>query len=323
MRNGWKPLLANRTIGLKDGEALSHPLISKTLERAQQKVEQQNFELRKNLLKYDNVMNDQRKVIYEQRREIMEGDIGTGNVVGDMAADMRHGMIEAIVTAHMPPGSYAEQWDTGALQAECAAILNLDLPITDWAGEEGIADEEILDRIADASDKAMAKKAADAGPETMLRVEKAVILQMLDQHWKEHLLALDHLRQGINLRAFGQRDPLNEYKAEAFEMFEAMLDGLQESVTRTLSYVEIDPELQAINLMPRANLDHVQTNADDIDTPVHQNAPNQTAKAVPETKVDMNPNDPATWIHTPRNAPCPCGSGKKYKHCHGRIAATG
>lgn len=322
-----EPLLANRTIGLKDGEALSHPLISKTLERAQQKVEQQNFEMRKNLLKFDNVMNDQRKVIYEQRREVMDAKPGD-TIVGDMATDMRHDTIEGIVAAYMPPGSYSEQWDTDALEAECAAILNLDLPIKDWAAEEGIADEEILERMMDASDKMMAKKAAEAGPEIMNRVEKAIILQMLDQHWKDHLLALDHLRQGINLRAFGQRDPLNEYKAEAFEMFESMLNALRESVTRTLSFVEIDPELQAINLIPRANLDNVQTNEAELEaapTPVHQLAPNQTAqaKAVPEKKVELDPNDPATWIHTPRNAPCPCGSGKKYKHCHGRIAATG
>lgn len=318
-----EPLLANRTIGLKDGEALSHPLISKTLERAQQKVEQQNFEMRKNLLKFDNVMNDQRKVIYEQRLDIMEG-----RDVEDMARDMRHATIESIVTAHMPPGSYAEQWDMASLAADCVAVLNLDLPVEDWAAEEGIADEEILDRIMDASDKMMAEKTANAGTDVMRRVEKALILQMLDQHWKEHLLALDHLRQGINLRAFGQRDPLNEYKAEAFEMFEGMLDGLRETVARTLSFVEIDPELKAINLMPRANLDNVTAQRGDMphadEGNTNNTAPAQQSAAVrPQTRVEFDQNDPDTWLHTPRNALCPCGSGKKYKHCHGKIAANG
>lgn len=332
-----EPLLANRTIGLKDGEALSHPLISKTLERAQQKVEQQNFEMRKNLLKFDNVMNDQRKVIYDQRREIMEGN-ATGlaggnrnnNVVEEMAKDMRHTTIEMIVAAYMPPNSYAEQWDTQALEAECTAILNLTLPITDWAAEEGIADEEILERILDASDKMMAEKAANAGPEVMRRVEKALILQMLDQSWKEHLLALDHLRQGINLRAFGQRDPLNEYKAEAFELFSQMLDSLRETVTRTLSFVEIDPELQAINLMPKANLENTtKTHAEAADAipPAPQDSsgekPKQSVESRPQKKIEFDADNPDTWVHTPRNSACPCGSGKKYKHCHGKIAAAG
>ena len=309
------PLLAHRKIGLKEGEALAHPLISKTLERAQIKVEQQNYEIRKNLLKFDNVMNDQRKVIYEQRRDIMAEDD-----LADIIAEMRNDVIADIVERHMPPGSLPDQWDTQTMEHEAARILGVDAYITEWAKEEGIGEEEIESRLRDMADKHMASKAVDQSAPVMRRIEKAILLQQLDTHWKEHLLALDHLRQGINLRAFAQRDPLNEYKAEAFAMFQDMLDRLREAVTMTLSLVEIDPERGALNLMPKANLDDVETNHPDSDTSEQKNKSNPMASVTPIKKA-FDKNDPTTWGRVARNEPCPCGSGKKYKHCHGAIEA--
>ena len=230
-------LLNNERVGLEKGEHLELPLISKLVERAQKKIEQMHFEVRKNLLKFDNVMNDQRKVIYEQRRELMEAED-----IDETIKDMRHGVIEDTVRACIPPGAYAEKWDIEALDTELQRLLAMDLPVEDWAKEEGIADAEMLERIIDAADKRMAEKVANVGADMWRRLEKGIALQMLDQHWKEHLLNLDHLRQGINLRAFGQRDPLNEYKAEAFGMFEAMLDQLNDTITSTLSFVEVSIE---------------------------------------------------------------------------------
>ena len=221
-------------LGLQEGEAIIHSWINKALEKAQQKVENHNFEIRKNLLKFDNVMNDQRKVIYEQRREIMDSP-----EVSQTIADMRHEMIEALVRRHIPANSYPEQWDLKALQDEIRHAFNLPLPVEDWAKEEGIDEEALIERINGAADRKMAEKAANYGPETMRSVEKSLLLQLLDQAWKEHLLHLDHLRQGINLRAYGQRDPLNEYKREAFEMFEQMLVHLRGSITTLLMHVEI------------------------------------------------------------------------------------
>lgn len=306
------PLLAHRKIGLKEGEALAHPLISKTLERAQIKVEQQNYEIRKNLLKFDNVMNDQRKVIYEQRREIMAADD-----LSDLITEMRYDVIADIVERNMPPGSYPDQWDTAVMESESLRVLGIHAPISQWAGEDGIGEEEIESRLRDMADKHMAGKAAQNSGNVMRRVEKAILLQQLDTNWKEHLLSLDHLRQGINLRAFGQRDPLNEYKAEAFAMFQGMLDRLRESVTLTLSMVEINPEHGALNIMPRANFDDVETNHPDPDSA--KTAKNPMASVTPIKKA-FDKNDPATWGKVQRNELCPCGSGKKYKHCHGQIS---
>ncbi|QQG35621.1 MAG: preprotein translocase subunit SecA [Micavibrio aeruginosavorus] len=317
-------LLAHKHIGLKDGEALVHPWISKALERAQAKVEGHNFEIRKNLLKFDNVMNDQRKVIYEQRREIM-----AANTIEDLVTSMRHEVIENLVSRCIPPRSYPDAWEMGTLKAEIQGTLNLDLPVDQWAKEEGIADEEILERLIDESDKHIALKAAQTGPEMFRKLEKAMVLQQLDSHWKEHLLHLDHLRQGINLRAFAQRDPLNEYKTEAFGMFEQMLAQLRESITKTLSFVEfsINQEAAAQMLAQRAaQAQKMHATRQDpalmgmgvgtVTEPAGTTRNN--VQQFPERRA-FDKDDPTTWGSTQRNAPCPCGSGKKYKHCHGQL----
>ncbi len=330
-------LLANKKIGLQEGEALEHPWISKMLERAQAKVEGMHFEIRKNLLKFDDVMNDQRKVIYEQRREIMDSDN-----IEEIIHDMRNETIEDMVEQCIPHNAYAEKWDTETLENEVLRLLNLQLPIREWAKEEGIADTEITERIIDAADKKMAEKAANATPEVWRKVEKMIMLQMLDQHWKEHLLNLDHLRQGINLRAFGQRDPLNEYKTESFQLFENMLHMLRETVTMTLSMVELNIDPGATSLSIPA------IGGDNSEQAIHEGrtdpammgegqsqpqgtAPQpvqpQQAQTISVTKmpqrIPFDKNNPDSWGKVKRNAPCPCGSGKKYKQCHGSIANRG
>lgn len=310
-------LLANSRIGLREGESLEHPLITKMLERAQAKVEGMHFEVRKNLLKFDNVMNDQRKVIYEQRREIMDA-----REIEELVRDMRYDVIEDMVASTIPPHAYSEQWDIETLKTETQRLLGLHLPLDEWAKEEGIADAEIVERIKAESDKKMAKKAADAGPEMWRRVEKSIVLQLLDQHWKEHLLALDHLRQGISLRAFGQRDPLNEYKTEAFGMFAGMLNLLRESVTMMLSLVEINVEGDRPMPGMGAPREMRETRTDPALMGTQQ-ASRETAQQRGETfrYQDFDKDNPETWGQVQRNAPCPCGSGKKYKQCHGKIVA--
>lgn len=317
--------LSNKHIGLKDGEALTHPWLSKALERAQQKVEQQNFEIRKTLLKFDNVYNDQRKVIYEQRREIMDA-----KNVEELVADIRHDVIDDLVRRCIPEHAYAEQWDVAALTAESNRLLGLQLPFADWAHEEGIDRETIHNRLTDESDRKMALKAATASPEIFRQIEKSLVLQTLDQHWKEHLLNLDHMRQGINLRAFAQRDPLNEFKAEAFGLFERMLYAMREAIVANISRVEfsISPEvLERLQQQQLAAMENArETHADPTATTENARHPNspQTGQveAFPSRRV-FNQNDPATWGSTSRNAPCPCHSGKKYKHCHGSLTANG
>ena len=223
-----------KKLGLEEGEAIIHPWINKALEKAQQKVEARNFDIRKQLLKYDDVMNDQRKVIYEQRREIMNAEDVNATVT-----DMRHEVIESLVNKTIPAGTYHEQWDLDTLAAEVAGTLNLDEDIKQWADEEGVADQEILERLLEASNRRLAEKAANYGSELFRMAEKSILLQVIDQQWKEHLLALDHLRQGINLRAYAQRDPLNEYKREAFNLFDEMLESVRHTITGALSNLEI------------------------------------------------------------------------------------
>ncbi len=310
--------LLKSNIGLKEGEALTHPWLSKALEKAQGRVEQQNFEMRKNLLKYDNVMNDQRKVIYDQRREIMEA----GDDLDELVDDMRHEVIEDLVYSCIPEKAYAEQWDTDTLTSETQRLLNLDLPIADWAKEEGIADNEILERIEERSDRKFKDKKDLAGLETWRHLQKSFVLQILDQNWKEHLLALDHLRQGINLRAFGQRDPLNEYKAEAFAYLESMLNKMRETVTQTLSMVEINIDPNIIEALDKQN--QQRTNEGRVDpalmgTSRPENTGAPTAVKPFPNKVAFDAADPDTWGKISRNTPCPCGSGNKYKHCHGKV----
>ncbi|TAN48122.1 MAG: preprotein translocase subunit SecA, partial [Rhodospirillales bacterium] len=287
-------------LGLKDGEAIVHPWINKALEKAQQKVEARNFEIRKNLLKFDDVMNDQRKVIYEQRRELM----ATADV-SEMVGGFRQEILDAMVARCIPEKAFAEEWDVSGLHEEVLRVFNLDLPVAEWAKEEGIAEAEIHERVADAVERKMAEKAANYGPDTMRQVEHSLLVQMLDQCWKEHLLALDHLRQGIGLRAYGQRDPLNEYKREAFNLFSVMLEGLKERVISLLSHVELRFEEPPEELLPQRQRQMYETRHDPALGPVADEMP-------------LDPNDPNSWSRTPRNSPCPCGSGKKYKHCHGK-----
>ena len=302
-------------LGLKEGEAIVHSWINKALEKAQQKVEAHNFDIRKNLLKYDNVMNDQRKVVYEQRREIMDAPEIAGTI-----EDMRHETVEEMVKKAIPANAYAEQWNVDGLHEEVRRILNLDLPIHEWAKEEGIAEAEIEERIRRAADEKMAQKAANYGPELMRAAEKSLLLQLLDQAWKDHLLHLDHLRQGINLRAYAQRDPLNEYKREAFELFEGMLSHLRETVTTVLSYVEMrvnHPE--DMEPQPVQGFESRQDPAlAAVGGPPDEGAlpDGMVRRVAPATVGSADEIDP----RTPRNAMCPCGSGKKYKHCHGRVA---
>ena len=311
-------------LGLKEGEAVIHPWVNKALAKAQQKVEARNYDIRKQLLKYDDVMNDQRKVVYEQRKEIMSAP-----EVAATIADMRAETIAATVALAIPENSLPEQWNVEALHAECLRLLALDLPVADWAKEEGVTSEEIEERIVAAADRKMAEKSAGYGPEMMRMAEKSLLLQILDQTWKDHLLSLDHLRQGINLRAYAQRDPLNEYKREAFELFEGMLVQLRDQVTAVLSHVELrfepppmpPPPPQFVEQHERepamADAGFAGFGAPPPPPPAPRRAPSNPAAPARGASLAAGPRAP--WAGTPRNAPCPCGSGKKYKHCHGRI----
>ena len=311
-----------RKLGLEEGEAIVHPWINKALEKAQQKVEARNFDIRKNLLKFDDVMNDQRKVIYQQRKELMDSDDVSATII-----DMRQNVIENLVSNCIPEKAYQEQWDTAGLHQEGLRIFGLDLPVDDWAKEEGVADEQILSRIVNAANTKMAEKAATWGPDVMREVEKNLLLQVLDQVWKEHLLSLDHLRQGIGLRAYGQKDPLNEYKGEAFDMFNGMLRELDERITTILAQMELqltDPS----EIGQPSNTETFEISQDPTYGGAYEGGESQnieenkivTSPIVLRESADViDPNDPSTWGKVGRNAPCPCGSGKKYKHCHGAL----
>ena len=303
-------------LGLKENEAIIHPWINKALEKAQQKVEARNFDIRKNLLKFDDVMNDQRKVIFEQRLDLMRDE-----AVDETVADMRHSVIDELVAKHIPANAYAEQWDVAGLDTALREVLTLELPVQDWAKEEGIADEEMRERIERRADEWMAGKVAKWSPDVMRYVEKSILLQTLDHLWREHLVMLEHLRQVIGLRGYGQRDPLNEYKAEAFSLFEAMISHLREAVTGQLMRVEI---VQPPSDEDAAKLPYMEAHKVNPDTGEDEMAlapaPKTPALAGNGTQVERNPNDPASWGKVGRNEECPCGSGKKYKHCHGRFS---
>jgi len=290
-------------LGLKEGEAIIHPWINKALEKAQEKVEGRNYEIRKHLLRFDDVMNDQRKVVYQQRKEIM-----AAADVSAMMADMRDEVIENLVARCVPTNALPDQWDTAALHEEVRRVFNLDLPIADWAKEEGIADAELRERISRAVGEKTAQKEALYGADIMRMAERSLLLQILDQQWKDHLLVLDHLRQGINLRAYAQRDPLNEYKREAFELFQQMLIALREQVVSVLAHVELRVE-RGDGAPPPGMTPPPPRGVETREDPA-------LASAAPEARAAAAP---APWARTPRNAPCPCGSGKKYKHCHGRV----
>jgi preprotein translocase subunit SecA len=311
-------------LGLKEGEAIIHPWINKAIERAQAKVEARNFDIRKNILKYDNVMNDQRKVVFEQRKEFMAEES-----VRETIDDMRHGVIEDVVSRAIPENAYAEQWDVAGLKENVVNFLNLDLPIEDWAKEEGIADDEIRERITKAADEAYAQRVEANTSEVMNYVEKQVLLQSLDHLWREHLVTLDHLRQVIGWRGLAQRDPLNEYKSEAFELFNALIGHLREQVTGQLMRIQVvfqQPEPQGLPPMFAQHLDPATgENEFDLAQGNALGAASALGFAAAAAEMDpassRNPNDPSTWGRVSRNEPCPCGSGKKFKHCHGQYVA--
>ena len=319
-------------LGLKENEAIIHPWINKALEKAQQKVEARNFDIRKNILKFDNVMNDQRKVVFDQRVEWMS-DEATAEIV----ADMRHNVIDDLVAKHVPENAYPEQWDTAGLKEELKRVLSLDLPVDEWGREEGIADEEIFTRVERRADEHMAAKVAQWGPDVIRYIEKSILLQTLDHLWREHLVMLDHLRQVIGLRGYGQRDPLNEYKAEAFTLFETMSQSLREAVTAQLMRIEIVaapppdqqptplPVMEAHKMDPTTGEDEMALAMAGAETLARHGIGPAAGGAAPAAARNAeaparNPKDPTSWGKVGRNEPCPCGSGKKFKHCHGRYA---
>ena len=302
------------SLGMKEGEAIIHPWVNKSLERAQAKVEGRNFDIRKQLLKFDDVMNDQRRAIFSQRREIMDSD-----EVGEIAADMRHQVIEDIVDEFLPPKSYADQWNTEGLKAAVRERLNMNLPVDEWAEEEGVDQEAMRERIEQATDTYMAEKEQGFGPENMRNIEKQVLLQMIDQKWRDHLVTLEHLRSVVGFRGYAQRDPLSEYKTEAFQLFETLLDGLRFDVTQRLAQIrpltdaEREEMLRQMVEQQKAGQEHLTMEHGD-----EHRSDDDADK--PEPLVEgFDEADPATWGNPSRNDICPCGSGKKFKHCHGAI----
>jgi preprotein translocase subunit SecA len=297
-----------RGLGIQDGEAIVHPWMNKALETSQRRVEQRNFEIRKNLLKFDDVINDQRKVIFEQRIDF----IRTADVA-PIIKDMRHSAIETIVNRCMPEKAYPEQWDTVGLQEMSEDVFGLSLPVADWAREEGIANEEVKERLERVVDTTYASKAATLGAERMRWIEKQVLLQIVDMRWREHLGQLDHLRSVIHLRGYGQRDPLNEFKSEAFQLFEKLLFDLRTQVTRSLMHLQNDgqqDDVQAATPPTRVQEIHADPNTGE----------NEMDEPSGPHPVGFDPKRPETWGKVSRNDACPCGSGKKYKHCHGSVA---
>ncbi len=298
------------TLGMQEGEAIIHPWVNKSLERAQSKVEGRNFDMRKNVLKFDDVMNDQRRVIFSQRREIM-----SATDLSEIASDMREQVIDDLIDEYMPPKTYADQWDTDGLHAAVVEKLNMDVPVQDWAAEEGVDDDEIRERLINAADEMMAQKAVAFGPENMRNIEKQVLLQTIDGKWREHLLTLEHLRSVVGFRGYAQRDPLNEYKNESFQLFETMLDSLRETVTQQLARVRPLSEEEQ-----REMLEQFQTQQAEAQKAGKQAEAVAEAEASGDARPGFVEDDPATWGNPSRNDRCPCGSGKKFKHCHGRLA---
>jgi len=344
--------LVLRKLGIKEGEAIAHPWINKALANAQKKVEARNFDMRKNVLKFDDVMNDQRKVVFEQRIDLMQVEN-----VEETVADMRQEVVQDLVTAHIPAKAFPEQWDVKGLREEFKEIFDVDVPVEEWAAEEGIADQEIEERLQKEADKAAARKAAELGPDAMREIEKAILLQTLDHLWREHLVSLEHLRQAVGLRGYAQRDPLHEYKSEAFQLFAHMLGRLRRDVTGQLMHVILTqrmpeefvdmalPQMQAHHLdpltgedeflgqeqeaAPRSRQERRAAAKQGTGAPPPARKPGgapagkpQQAKGRGPRGPALDPNNPASWGKVARNAPCPCGSGKKFKHCHGTIASA-
>ena len=295
------------TLGMKEGEAIIHPWVNKSLERAQAKVEARNFDIRKQLLKFDDVMNEQRKVIFKQRLDIMKAE-DLSEIIGDMRAEV----ISDLVDQYMPPKTYADQWDTDGLHEAVREQLSMDLPVVDWAAEEGVDDDEIAERLERSADEMMAAKAAQFGPETMRMIEKQVLLQTIDAKWREHLLTLEHLRSVVGFRGYAQRDPLNEYKTESFQLFQSMLDSLRTDVSQKLAQIRPMTEEEQTALM--RDLEAQRTTMEAAALPA------DPSEAFPDAIPGFVESDPSTWGNPGRNDPCPCGSGRKFKHCHGRLS---
>ncbi len=308
-------------LGLKEDEAIIHPWINKALEKAQKKVEARNFDIRKNLLKFDDVQNDQRKVVFEQRIALMDGEN-----LSETVAEMRQDVIDDLVAKHIPENAYAEQWDAAGLKEGARQFLNLDLPIEEWVKEEGIDEEVIRERLTKIADEIAKERADRFGPDVMNYVERSVVLQTLDHLWREHLVNLDHLRSVVGFRGYAQRDPLNEYKSESFELFQALLGNLRQAVTSQLMRVEVVREAAGAPppVAPQTFGLHIDatTGQDDFSENSFGDGELMTRVAVERIVApeDRNPSKPATWGKVGRNEACPCGSGKKFKHCHGAFA---
>ena len=279
---------------MKEGEAIIHPWVNKSLERAQAKVEGRNFDIRKQLLKFDDVMNEQRKVIFKQRLDIMRA-----SDLSEIVKDMRNEVIDDLVDTYMPPKTYADQWDMEGLKAAVIENLNMDLPVIDWADEEGVDDEDIAERLENAADEMMAQKAAQFGAENMRMIEKQLLLQTIDGKWREHLLTLEHLRSVVGFRGYAQRDPLNEYKNEAFQLFESMLDSLRQDVTQKLGQIRPMTEEEQQEMLAQVDEQRAameQAVADAVE-----------GDAFPDAIEGFVEDDPSTWGNPGRNEPCPCG----------------
>ena len=302
-------------LGMKEDEAIIHPWVNKSLERAQAKVEGRNFDIRKQLLKFDDVMNEQRKVIFKQRLDIMRAAD-----LSDIIKDMRGEVIDDLIDLYMPPKTYADQWDMDGLHAAIVEHLNMNLPVQDWAAEEGTDDEDISERIEKNANEMMAKKAVDFGPDNMRLIEKQLLLQTIDSKWRDHLLMLEHLRSVVGFRGYAQRDPLNEYKNEAFALFESMLDSLRRDVTQKLAQVQPVSQEDQEHMLQQMMQERAALKAQ-TDAATSQGGNGQSARTAPEGQLEgFDENDQATWGNPGRNTPCPCGSGMKFKHCHGRLA---
>ncbi|HPE47560.1 MAG TPA: SEC-C metal-binding domain-containing protein, partial [Hyphomonas sp.] len=312
-----------RRLGIKEDEGITHPWMNKAMETSQKKIEQRNFEIRKNVLKYDDVINDQRKAIFEQRMDFMRADD-----VSDIIEEMRDHVIDALVTRTMPEKAYAEQWDVAGLRDALRMDFAADLPVDQWAAEEGVANKEVAERIREAVNMIYGAISGAVGTEQMRRIEKQVLLQVLDLRWREHLQMIDQLRSVIHLRSYGQRDPLNEFKSEAFNLFHSLLEELRATVTRSLMHIRVQAPAQEAPQPPQRPVPAAPGPAQmpappqmhethlDPDTGVNEMDPSDTS-VPPGPELHQAEDD---WSNTPRNSPCPCGSGKKYKHCHGALS---
>lgn len=301
-----------KKLGLKEGEAITHPWINRALEKAQAKVEARNYDARKHLLKYDNVMNEQRKVIYELRRDLMRGEDVTS-----LIQNIKTDVVQNLVARAIPEKAYPSEWDVKGLHEEVLRILGVDLPIEAWAKEEGIANQEMQIRLLEVVEKHWVEKYDGADPDIMRNIQKNVLLRLLDQNWKDHLLSLDQLRQGINLRSYAQRDPLNEYKQEAFQLFQFMLDRLKENVLSVLMKFHFDPQ-DIVEIMPTQPKNTKEGREDPVLARDEEAHPMVMRSR--QASEEMISGDPATWGRVSRNAVCPCGSGKKFKQCHGKLS---